>query len=85
MTTASTTPKYRELTRRSVLHEGMRVAVKNHPKVIHLGRVVQVHGDGAHVEYDYQPGVRHLHLSDNMVELLEGNPFMAPQDGPVRR
>lgn len=84
-----TTPRFRELSRYDVLHEGMRVAVvgpyRNGGSTIHVGTVKQVHGDGAHVEYDYDPGVRHLHLSENMIEVLEGSPLMQPQTEPLRR
>lgn len=86
MTTA--TKHYRDLTRHDVLREGMRVAVvapyrAGRSKLVHVGRVVQVFGDGAHVEYDYQPGVRHLHLSESMIEVLEGSRLMEPQPAPI--
>lgn len=88
MTVVQRTKQYRELTPRSLLFEGMRVAIvngyRNGGTTVHIGTIVQGHGDGAHVEYDYDKGRRHLHLSENMVELLEGNSLREPQDEPLK-
>lgn len=81
-------PKHRALSSYSVLHEGMRIALveayhDGRSKVVHVGTVRQVFGDGAHIEYDYEPGKLHLHYSIDMTELLEGNPLRNIQSAPI--